>query len=478
MSDSPIPVPTLPGPAALPRPVTPVATFIILAINVVLFAMMEWSGGSKNPDVLLDFGASYGPFMRRGDYWRLVMPMFLHIGFAHMIMNSLGLFLLGRVLEGVYGYGRFAVLYVASGMGGCALSMKLSDNVAAGASGAIFGMAGAMLAIGFLHREAVPWRWRRAFGAGILPLIIINLALGYSVPGIDNAGHIGGLFAGMVVSGLMAPPGLDWPRAPELTRPAPSQIMVVVPIAVVALAMGWALENHRLSENLLRLIEDSRRLRAAGKIDLAIERAGDAARLAPRDVRPIQEIASLLLHVGRVDEAILKYEEARRLDPGSAEARRGLAGAHVRKGEIEKATLLLEEILGSRAHTAEGQRYLGDLCQADKLDRLAIHYYENALTKNPGDAGTHNNLGWLLATTEDAELRDPARSLAHAQKAVALNGWKEATFIDTLAEALYASGRFDEAVKTQTRALELDPRNPEYLEHMTRYRKAAAERAG
>ena len=460
MSEAPIPIHIPPEPGYGALRARPVATLVILAINIVLFAMMEWVGGSKNPDVLLDFGASYGPFIQRGEYWRLVMPMFLHIGFAHMILNSLGLFLLGRILESVYGYGRFAVLYVASSIGSSALSMKLSESVAAGASGAIFGMAGAMLAIGYLHRQAVPWRWRRAFGAGILPLIIINLALGYSVPGIDNAGHIGGLFAGMLVSGLMAPPALDWLREPELTRAAPSQIMVVVPIAVVALAMGWTLENHRLSQNVLRFIEDSRRLRAAGKFDLALERAGDASRLAPRDERPREEIASLLLHQGKLDEAVREYEVARRLNPLSAESRRGLAGAYLRKGEMEKATLVLEEILGSRAQTAEGQRYLGDLCQADKFDRLAVHYYESALAKNPDDAATHNNLGWLLATSEDREIRDPARSLAHAQKAVALDGWKEATFIDTLAEALYASGRFHEAVKTQTRAIELDPWKP------------------
>jgi rhomboid protease GluP len=451
---------------------------VILAINVVLYAMMEWAGGSKDVSVLLDFGASYGPFIRRGEYWRLVMPMFLHIGLVHLIMNSLALFLLGRILESVYGYGRFAVLYVVSGVGSSFLSMMISKGPAAGASGAIMGIAGAILAIGFLHRESVPWRWRRTFGGGILPLILINLALGFSVPGIDNWGHIGGLFTGMLVSGVMAPPGLDWTNAPPLVQAKPSQIMVIIPLAVVALAGGWALESHRLSQNTLRLIEESQKLRAAGQFDQAIERARDAARLAPKDERPREAIASLLLHQGRIDEAIAAYEEARRLNPLSAEARRGLAGAYVRKGDIESATLVLEEMLGKDAQSAEGQRVLGDLCQQDGLDRLAIRYYERSLELNPDQAATHNNLGWLLATTAIAELRDPARALAHAQKAVALDGWKESTFIDTLAEALYANGRYGEAVTTQTRALQLDPQNQEYKDHMARYRKAAKDRTG
>jgi len=473
MPDEPIITSTPPSPTLVQGRPLPVATLVILVINVALFAMMEWSGGSKDPNVLLDFGASYGPFIQRGEYWRLVMPMFLHIGLAHLIMNSLALLVLGRILESVYAYGRFSVLYVASGIGSSYLSMMISQGLAAGASGAIMGIAGAMLATGFLRREAVPWRWRRTFGTGVLPLILITLAMGYWVPGIDNWGHIGGLFTGMLMSGLMAPPKPAWESGPEIVRARPSQFMVLIPVVVVTLAAGWALENHRLSENTLRLLEDSRKLRAAGEFDKAIQRAEDAARLAPKDERPHEVIASLLLHQGRIEEAIAQYQQARSLNPLSAESMRGLAGAYVRKGDIESATLLLEKMLGKEAQSAQGQRLLGDLCQQDGLDRLAVGYYERSLEMNPDQAETHNNLGWLLATSPVMELRDPPRSLAHAQKAVALDGWKEAAFIDTLAEALFANGRFSEAVTTQTRALQLDPSNPEFQNHMKRYRKAA-----
>jgi tetratricopeptide (TPR) repeat protein len=185
-----------------------------------------------------------------------------------------------------------------------------------------------------------------------------------------------------------------------------------------------------------------------------------------------------MLHQGRVDEAITQYREARRLNPFSSVTLRGLAGAYVRKGDIESATLILEELLGKNAQTAEGQQILGDLCQQDGLDRLAIRYYERSLELSPDQAMTHNNLAWLLATSPIVELRDPARSLAHAQKAVALDGWRQAAFIDTLAEALYVNGRHSEAVATQTRALQIEPENQEYLGHMERYRKAAEGGAG
>jgi len=472
MVEPPIVIPASPpGPPFMRRRFAPIATLVILILNVTLFMLMELAGGSSKPEVLLNFGASFGPFIRRGEYWRLVMPMFLHIGLIHLVLNTVGLFLLGQILESVYGYGRFTVLYVASGIGSSFLSMTLSPSVSAGASGAIFGMAGAMLTVGFLHRDTVPRRWRRSFGAGILPLIVMNLALGFSIPGIDNWGHIGGLFAGMLVSGLIPPPALEASLAP--TSNQPSQAMVVVPVALVILAMGSAVEHYRLSRAILGLIEESRKMRAAGRIDQAIQRAQEAARLAASDERPHEELGSLYLHQARLDEAIREYEEARRLNPFSPRARRGLAGAYVRKGDSAKAMQVFEEILGSRARTAAGQRFLGDLCQEDKLYREAIHYYEESLQRDPDDAATHNNLAWLLATSEDPQFRDPQRALAHAQKAVALNGWKEAAFIDTLAEALYVNGRHEEAVKTETRALQLDPGNGEYQNRLARYRKAA-----
>ena len=94
--------------------------------------------------------------MRRGEYWRLVMPMFLHGGWLHILGNSYALYILGPVLERVYGYGRYATIYVAAGMGGAFLSMAASKNISVGASGAIFGIAGAMLVTGYVHRTQFP----------------------------------------------------------------------------------------------------------------------------------------------------------------------------------------------------------------------------------------------------------------------------------------------------------------------------------
>ena len=108
--------------------------------------------------MLLNLGASYGPYMRRGEVWRLVMPMFLHGGWLHILGNSYALYILGPILERVYGYARYLTIYVAAGVGGASLSMTVSRDVSVGASGAIFGVAGAML----VPATFIATRFRRA----------------------------------------------------------------------------------------------------------------------------------------------------------------------------------------------------------------------------------------------------------------------------------------------------------------------------
>ena len=114
MADQPISLP--PGPQfydVAPRRYWPVATITLFVLNFVFFGLELYAGGTDNTQVLLNFGASFGPYLHRDEYWRLVMPMFLHGGWIHILGNSLMLYLLGPVLERVYGYGLFATIYVA-----------------------------------------------------------------------------------------------------------------------------------------------------------------------------------------------------------------------------------------------------------------------------------------------------------------------------------------------------------------------------
>ena len=454
-----------------PRRYWPVATLAILAVNGLLFVLETLAGGSKNPGVLLDFGASYGPYLRRGEYWRLVMPMFLHIGWLHLLVNSYALYILGPILEHVYGYGRYAAIYVATGIGSALLSMTISNNIAAGASGAIFGVAGAMLVTGYLHRDVIPLRWGRAFGRGMIPFIVVNLAFGFSVRGIDNWGHLGGLASGVLLALAIAPPGHNLLPG-EIAEP-PSQAIVALPLAVVLLAMAATVDHYRTSQAVSRLLAEGARFEAAQQYDRALQSFQEAARRAPCDERPRQQLGALYLAQRKYDQAIEEFEAAGRLSPGDPQSRLGLGMAYRLKGDLTKAQQIFEAVLGKNPQTAEGQRLLADLYADQKLYGDAIAHYREALRLEPNMAEAHNNLAWLYATSEDLKFRDPQAALAHAQRAVDLTQWKEAGFIDTLAEAQFAKGNYRDAVVIQNKALALEPDNREFQEHMSRYRKAA-----
>ncbi len=472
-------------------PKRPWATLTILALNFAILLLMALTdllshpplrefllrtltGASADPELLLRFGASYGPFIRRGEYWRLVMPMFLHVGAIHLLVNAYALFILGRILEQVYGYARFALIYVGCGVGCALLSMTLSPNISAGASGAIFGIAGAMLVTGYLRRHVVPPRWGRAFGKGILPFIILNLGLGFSVRPvipIDNWGHVGGLLSGILLAVLIPPTERELAPGPE--GASGFQILTVIPIAVVAWASLATMGSYRTARQVSQLLQRGERSLSEREYGRALEAFQEAERLAPHDERPHEDLGSLYLEQKRVREAVGEYEEALRLSPVSPEAKLGLARAYQVQGNQAKARELLKGIHDALPKAPEGEAAMALLCERNKLYPEAIEHYQEALRMKPDYDVAHNNLAWLFATCDDPHYRNPRAALEHARRAVELSGWKEAGFIDTLAEALYASGDYAGAVKVQTKALELDPHNEELAEHMVRYRKAA-----
>ncbi len=471
MSTQAPPIPSAPPGLIVTRRPVPVVTYVILALNFAIFLLMTLKGGSKNVDVLLDFGAAYGPFFRHGEYWRLVMPMFLHIGLMHLLVNSYALYILGPILERVYGAGRFALLYVLMGMGGALLSMTKSPSVSAGASGAIMGIAGAMVVSGYAHRDMYPARWRRALVTVIIPFILITLAMGYTIPNIDNWGHVGGLLSGMILALLVPMPG----REATVNYPGerPSQAIVAIPVIIVGLAMAATAEHYRGERSMVRLLQEGLRAQAAHQPEQALARYREAAARAPKDDRPHALMGQLLLQMRRPDDAIREFQEALHLNPGSQEAQLGLGFAYQTKGDLAKAQPYFEKALGKESKNAEAQEILADLYAAQKQYPEAIEHYNQALKLQPDFAVAHNNLAWLYATCDDPKFRNPAEALQHATRAVELTKWKEPNFIDTLAEAYFVSGKYADAVKTQTRTLAMAPNNPEFQQHMARYRQAA-----
>ena len=183
------------------------AVTVIIGLNVAVYLAQEVTGGSSSISNLIRFGANSHELVAQGEYWRLLTSVFLHIGFAHLLFNTLALWTFGSDLEKLYGTGKFVAIYLLCGIGGSAASFQFSQiGVSAGASGAIFGLVGLSLVFGIRYRGTIPPRYKSRFGTGVLPVILYNIMFGFR-PGshIDNFAHLGGLACGILL-GLVIPP--------------------------------------------------------------------------------------------------------------------------------------------------------------------------------------------------------------------------------------------------------------------------------
>jgi rhomboid protease GluP len=193
----------------------PVFTYIFLGINILVFLLMTLAGGSMNEPTLLGFGAKQNSAIDNGQWWRFITPIFIHIGLIHLFFNSYALWIVGPQVEKLYGPARFVLLYVGTGVAGVAASYFYNPGVpSAGASGAIFGLFGVLLVFGLRYRNSIPPFFKRAVGTGVLPVIIINLIIGFTMSQfIDNSAHLGGLLAGAALAALIPyqQPGSETP---------------------------------------------------------------------------------------------------------------------------------------------------------------------------------------------------------------------------------------------------------------------------
>ncbi|WP_017185834.1 rhomboid family intramembrane serine protease [Alkalibacillus haloalkaliphilus] len=177
-------------------------TYLLILANLFVFALIELNGSSTDTFHLIEWGAKYNPAIADGDWWRIVSSMFLHIGALHLFMNMLALFFLGDVAEKIYGTKRFLIIYFLAGIFGGMASFATNDAVAAGASGAIFGLFGALLFFGLNYREL----FFKTMGTSLLIIIGINIVFGFTVPQIDNGAHLGGLIGGFLAAQIVQLP--------------------------------------------------------------------------------------------------------------------------------------------------------------------------------------------------------------------------------------------------------------------------------
>ena len=168
-----------------------------------MYVLVTFMGASNKAYLLL--GANLKALVKSGQVYRLITYAFLHGGLVHLITNMYSLYIIGSQIENNYGKLKFIFIYLVSALTGGLLSALFNNNISIGASGAIFGLLGALVYFGFHFRLYLS----DALKTRIIPVILINLLIGFMVTGIDNACHIGGLIGGYLAAMAVGIPEVE-----------------------------------------------------------------------------------------------------------------------------------------------------------------------------------------------------------------------------------------------------------------------------
>lgn len=329
----------------------------LVGINVVIFIAMAISGVSvtdPSGQALVRWGANYGPLTVSGEWWRLISYNFLHGGIIHLAFNMWCLWDLGALCESLYGTWTFGALYMISGVAGGLASIGFNPGrLSVGASGAIFGLAGALIAGYYLGEFSVPRPLIQARLRSIALFVIYNIVFGAVSGGTDNMCHLGGLVAGLICGALIARLA---PRAED-----------VFGRAAIILVMGAILAG----------------------ITLRLEHQRSYLIHAQR--------GSMFLAQGKYDEAIGELQSTLRERPSYSDARLALVHAYYDKGQYDHALSEVKQVLAVDPQNSDGLYYLGFLYIKERLPEQAQTTFSKLLQQDSTQSGAHYGLGLALA---------------------------------------------------------------------------------
>ncbi len=303
----------------------PFMLYILMVINVVMFFVLEANGGSQSIDNLIRFGAKYNPAMiEDGEWWRIISSMFLHIGFLHLFMNMFAIYYIGAIVERTFGSWRFFLIYMLSGIGGGLASFAFTANVAAGASGALYGLIGALLFFGINYKQI----FFQTLGKGLIFIIAINLIFSFMVPQIDAGAHIGGLITGFIAAGIVHLPN----RGKISTQMTSLLIYFIIIIGLVVFGID------RNQYDAMYQLMNVETLNERGDYEEVVDEASKGL-TEPGDLEAPLLLQRSYAHIqlGEIDAAVNDLEKVVKLDATIPEAYYNLALLYDEKGDTKKA---------------------------------------------------------------------------------------------------------------------------------------------
>jgi membrane associated rhomboid family serine protease/cytochrome c-type biogenesis protein CcmH/NrfG len=344
-------------------------TQVIFGANIAVFLATALASGSAiniSGEVNFHYGANFGPYTLSGEWWRLLTYMFLHGGAMHIFFNMWCLWDLGRLSESLYGRWTFAGIYLITGVSGGLASIAWNPRVlSVGASGAIFGLAGALIASFYLGEFSLP---RVAISGTLRSLVIFavfNLGFGQLFGGIDNACHIGGLVSGLILGALIAR------LAPQTD--APLRRATVVGVVVLGLlAAGFGVRQWRGGPmRMARAFQETKGDQVA-RLQAVIKQQ-------PNLVPAHFALAQAYLAGDQYLEAEAEFKRVIELEPGNLEARFDLGLVYLTEKRLDEAKSEFTQILAQDPNSAEGHYGLGLVLAAQQNHSAAIDEFKKAV---------------------------------------------------------------------------------------------------
>jgi rhomboid protease GluP len=414
-----------------------VAVFIAMALavrNVPVFGDPAWQ------DLSIRLGANYGPYTIDGQWWRLVASMFIHGGLLHIAFNMWCLWNLGRLAESVYGQWTFATVYLTTGLSASLMSAAWHFPIpvsSVGASGAIFGIAGALIASFYLGEFSMPRAAMSGMLRSVATFVAYNLVFGAVMAGTDNAAHVGGLLMGLLLGALIAKvaPGHD-----DFLR------RITVLLVGILLVVGGGMWLQRSRAYMLHG-QNGVGLLGRGKTDEGIAELQKSVRLRPDFAPAHAALARAYITKHDFENAASEMQRVIALNPRSEDAYYRLGLIYLEQKLPAKAQDTFAQLLKIDPNSADGHAGLADALSDLHRDLEALDEYKRVAALDSGYQGVYYNLGVIEARLMRY---DDAVSSLLKQRQTADDADNE----NLLAEVYEAKGMKSEAAEARRRAVQ------------------------
>jgi membrane associated rhomboid family serine protease/Flp pilus assembly protein TadD len=444
-----VPQPVIAAPWTRQRESAITLTQVLFGANLAVFLAMALASGTVmdfSGKTILAFGANYGPYTLSGDWWRLFTYMFLHGGLIHIAFNMWCLWDLGALAESLYGRWTFLCVYLLTGIAAGISSVGWNPGVlSVGASGAIFGLAGALISSFYLGEFSLPSFALRGTLTSLLFFAGFNLLFGRMFSGVDNAAHVGGLVSGLILGALIAK------IAPQSDLSV-HRVGVLSVVALAVLGSAWGVQRWRGGPmrfgRALEAFSENNPNRAIAQLEAIVRQNSNLA-------QGHFALGQAYFTQGKFPQAETEFKRVVELQPQQSAAWIDLGMAYLNERRPEEAKSVFEQALTRDANDPDAHYGMGLALAAGDKDQAAIAEFKSALQLGAQESGLYYDLGRSYA-----KLKMYDDAIAAFMKEKEKSG-DDPEIESALADAYQAKGMMKEAADARNLAAQLKNSQPQ-----------------